>query len=282
MSRLAEYAAITAPMLPSHTGAASPDQSPASHRSGSPVPAALTWLGHSTLLLEIDGTRLLTDPVLGHRIGPLVRVAPGTAVPERIDGVLLSHLHPDHTDLRSLRRLDPCVPVIAPSPAGRWLRGHGVRDVRELASGEETMLGTVRVRATPARHDHRRHPLGPKADPVGFVVSGSRSVYFAGDTDLFAEMEQLRGSVDVALLPVAGWGPTLGPGHLDPERAAQAAALIAPSVAIPIHWGTFVLLHLARRPVDHQRPAREFAAAVARLAPAVEVRLLAPGERTEL
>ena len=81
---------------------------------------------------------------------------------------------------------------------------------------------------------------------------------------------------------MAGWGPTLGPGHLDPARAATAAALIAPRVAVPIHWGTLALWPRPLRAKDPERPAREFASLVAQHAPDVEVRVLAPGERTEM
>ncbi|HZE06958.1 MAG TPA: MBL fold metallo-hydrolase, partial [Solirubrobacteraceae bacterium] len=126
----------------------------------------------------------------------------------------------------------------------------------------------------------RRTPLGPAAATVGFLLQGSRSVYFAGDTDLFDEMAQLRGRVDVALVPVWGWGPSVGVGHLDPERAAAAVALIAPALAIPVHWGTFALPRPVRRPGDPTVPAREFAERVRQAAPGVEVRLLAVGERT--
>ena len=152
----------------------------------------------------------------------------------------------------------------------------------ELRPGEELQAGPLRVEATFAAHQGRRHPLGIDVAPVGFVVRGSRTVYFAGDTDLFVAMADLAGTIDVALLPVWGWGRSLGPGHLDPERAAQAAARIAPRVAIPIHWGTFspaVALPTAERPAA---PARAFATAVARIAPAVDARVLQPGERVEL
>jgi L-ascorbate metabolism protein UlaG (beta-lactamase superfamily) len=112
------------------------------------------------------------------------------------------------------------------------------------------------------------------------VIAGSRSAYFAGDTDLYEGIEDLRGGVDAALLPVSGWGRTLPRGHLDPERAAQAAALIAPRVAIPIHWGTFALPRPVRARGEPDRPAREFAARCAGAAPDVEVRVLSPGEST--
>jgi L-ascorbate metabolism protein UlaG (beta-lactamase superfamily) len=154
--------------------------------------------------------------------------------------------------------------------------------VRELAVGSELALGPVRIAATRAVHDRRRRPLGPQSDPVGYVVAGSRSVYFAGDTDLFDDMEKLRGSVEVALLPVWGWGRSIGPGHLDPERAAKAAALIAPEVVIPIHWGTFAPRWPGGRMADPGAPARDFARLVQRDAPSVEVRVLAPGERTRV
>jgi L-ascorbate metabolism protein UlaG (beta-lactamase superfamily) len=248
------------------------------------VACAITWLGHATTLLEIDGVRLLTDPVLGSRIGPLVRIAPAPNMDglQSIDGVLLSHLHADHTDLSSLRKVARDVPVLAPYPARAWLAPKGLRAVHDLRPGGVATIGDLRITATNASHDSRRGPFGPAADPIGYVVAGSRSVYFAGDTDLFGEMAELRGSVDVALLPIWGWGRTLGPGHLDPERAATAVATIEPAVAIPIHWGTFALGRPARRPSDPAWPAREFERLAQRAAPSVEVRILSAGERIEL
>lgn len=246
--------------------------------------AVLQWLGHATVLIELDGVRLLTDPVLRDRLGPLVRVAPPVRnrTVDRLDGVLLSHLHADHADIPSLRRLAPRIAVVAPYGARSWLRRRGLSDVRELRSGERTTIGSLAVTATHATHDRRRRPFGPAADPIGYLVRGSRTVYFAGDTDLDPSMGELRGSVDVALVPVWGWGRSVGPGHLDPRRAATAVALIAPTVAIPIHWGTFALRLVATRRSDLERPALEFAAIARRYAPAVDVRVLAPGEAIEL
>jgi L-ascorbate metabolism protein UlaG (beta-lactamase superfamily) len=245
--------------------------------------ATITWVGHATALLDLDGVRLLTDPVLRDRMGPLVRVVPPVAAEtgERIDAVLLSHLHADHADLPSLRRLGGSQ-VLAPRGAGRWLVAAGVPNVTEIGVGEEHAVGGVRVSAVQATHDPRRWPWrGPRAEPVGYVVRGSRSAYFAGDTDLYEGMSSLAGTIDVALLPVWGWGATLGPGHLDPEAAAEAAALVAPRVAVPIHWGTLAPMRPLPRLDDQRRPAREFHDHAGRLAPGVEVRVLAPGDRTD-
>jgi L-ascorbate metabolism protein UlaG (beta-lactamase superfamily) len=226
--------------------------------------------------------RLLTDPLVRRRAGPLVRVvAPVRPEATRdIDAVLLSHLHADHADLASLRRVG--APVIAPRGAGAWLRRRRIREVREVRDGDEHPLGAVTVRAVAAEHEDRRYPWGPHAEPLGFVVRGSRSVYFAGDTDLFDAMSDLHRALDVALLPVWGWGTKLGPGHLDPGRAARAAAIIHPRVAIPIHWGTFAMPRPLGPGAASDAPPQEFAQLAAREAPEVEVRVLAPGERTSV
>ena len=250
--------------------------------SSRPGEVAITWLGHATVLIELDGVRVLTDPVLRDRVGPLVRIAPGVdpGVLGSLDCVLISHMHADHVDLPTLRALRLSGPVVAPHGSRTWLVTRGMTEVIELRPGNETSIGDVRIIATPARHDGRRRPFGPAADSIGYLIRGSRAVYFAGDTDLFGSMAELRGLVDVALLPVWGWGSRLGPGHLDPQSAAAAASVIAPAVAIPIHWGTLALGPPARRPADPQRPPRDFVTFASRYAPSVDVRLLSPGDRT--
>ena len=114
-------------------------------------------------------------------------------------------------------------------------------------------------------------------------MSGSKSIYFAGDTDLFDGMREL-GPVDVGLIPIWGWGPGLGGGHLDPERAAEAAARVRPSLVIPIHWGTYFPIHLGLkgRPGFVDLPPLEFIAAMKETAPDVDVRVLRPGESLDL
>ncbi len=246
------------------------------------MPDRLTFVGHATVLLELEGVRLLTDPVLRMRLLHLRRAGPPPAPVGRLDAVLLSHLHHDHLDGPSLRRLEGPPAAIVPRGAGKRLRRLGYRSVTELAEGDSARVGPVSVTAVAADHDGRRHPLGAPVDALGFIVAGERRVYFAGDTDLFPGMTEL-GPLDVALLPVWGWGPRAGPGHLDPERAAEAAARLRPRVAIPVHWGTLYPVGrargMARRLVD---PPHEFARLVAAAAPEVEVRVLAPGEALAL
>ena len=118
-----------------------------------------------------------------------------------------------------------------------------------------------------------------KGGVVGYVVEGPSSVYWAGDTALFDGMRDLATDLDVAVLPIWGWGPKLGPGHLDPEAAAKALAMLRPRFAVPVHWGTLAPLGAKRLwPWLFERPAREFVEWAARLAPEVEVRVLKPGE----
>jgi L-ascorbate metabolism protein UlaG (beta-lactamase superfamily) len=113
---------------------------------------------------------------------------------------------------------------------------------------------------------------------LGYVLRGSRSVYFAGDTDLYPEMAELSG-VDVALLPVAGWGPRLPEGdHMNPVRAAEALGLLRPRIAIPIHWGTYTPLWVRSGYAANQAAGREFQRHAAAMAPEVTVQVLAPGE----
>ncbi len=246
---------------------------------------AVDFIGHSTVLIEIDGIRLLTDPVTRARIGPLRRVEP---VPDRdrlrdIDAVLISHLHWDHLDIPSLRSLGRSVPMIVPAGSGDWVRSAGFTDVREMAVADASAIGGVSVRAVPAVHSGYRPPLGPTAPPLGFVIRGSRTIYFAGDTDLFDGMGELGEPIDLALLPVWGWGPTLGRGlHLDPIRAAQALRLIRPRAATPIHWGTYWPHALGRVfPERLVEPPAAFVEYAAELAPDVRSIPTAVGDALE-
>ena len=168
-------------------------------------------------------------------------------------------MHHDHLDLPSLRGLDPSAPVLAPPDAAGALR-RARRPVRALVPGEEVEVAGVTVRAVRADHDGRRYPVGTAVNSLGFVAGG---VYFAGDTEPFPEMAELAGTLDAALLPVSGWGPKTGPGHMDPREAAEALALVRPRLAVPIHWGTYHRIgHRATgRPAARVRRARRGARA---------------------
>jgi L-ascorbate metabolism protein UlaG (beta-lactamase superfamily) len=263
---------------------------------------SLHFLGHSTVRVELAGKTVLTDPLLTVELGPLRRMVPPPA-PESwagVDLVVVSHLHNDHLHLPSLRRLGRSTPIVVPRGAGRWLARQGFAAVEELAPGESLTDGGVTVTATPADHAaHRWGPRlthGPHAPAVGHLISGGgTTVYAAGDTGLFPGMIDLGAQgIDIALLPVWGWGLSLGPGHLDPAGAAAAVQELRPDVAVPVHWGTFAIAGLTSVPNPWRtrmrmlltEPPRRFAQDVAALAAAggtaCEVALTAPGSAVVL
>lgn len=250
----------------------------------SPAPGrlALTWLGHATVLLEMDGQRVITDPLLRRRVGPFVRVVAPAPMPVPVGCALVSHLHPGHADLPTLRTLARTGPLLVPSGSADWLSGKGITDIIEMVPAQTTAVGALAVRATPARHDPRRRPLGPAAPPLGFLVQGTISVYFLGSTKTFAEMADLRGRVDVALVSVADCRLVRRGGQVTPEDAAAAVALIDPAVAVPIHWGTMAFGGAPSVAGHRSAPAREFAVHAHRYAPHVEVRILEPTQRIVL
>src|SRR6476469_1160076 len=250
--------------------------------------AQVTWIGHGTVLVDLDGVRLLTDPLLRGRVVHLQRHAP-LPPPEdlrAIDTVLLTHLHHDHLDLPSLRKLGRQVPLVVPRGSGRMLLRRGFDAVREIVPGEEVAVGSLTVQATEARHYGGRSVagVGAKGPALGYVITGSRRIYHAGDTDLFDGMREIGATgLDLALVSIWGWGSRLGPGHLDPLRAAQALELLTPRMAVPVHWGTYAVGPRARRPPPYLRaPLEPFLAAARELAPSVKVVALEPGESVEL
>ena len=237
------------------------------------------YIGHATVLLELDGVRIITDPFLRDRLGPLERHGPmpDPATIGPVDLVLVSHGHPDHFDRDSLAVLEGQPTVIVPSGLGRTVRRWSSGEVVELRAGQATEAHGIPVHATRAKHWIA--PGAPRAQPLGFVVGDSTRVWFAGDTGRYQEMRELSGGVDVALLPVWTWGPHLGPGHLGPEEAAAVLAEIGAAAAVPIHWGTLYPRRLHRVWTGPLRqPGDRFAEAAGRLAPDSDVHVLRPGE----
>jgi L-ascorbate metabolism protein UlaG (beta-lactamase superfamily) len=168
---------------------------------------------------------------------------------------------------------------------GQLLRGRRFEHVLEIDVGESLSFGSLTVTATHADHEGGRGPLRTSGPALGYLITGSRRLYFAGDTDLFDDMALLAETLDVAFVPIWGWGRTLGRGrHMDPERAAAALALLKPRIAVPIHWGTYHPLYTGLLDVPEflRDPPEAFVLAAAEVVPGVEVRVLAPGDSLEL
>lgn len=250
----------------------------------------VTWWGHSTVRLDDAGARLLVDPVLTSFFGHLRRRRGPAPPPEvvDVDAVLVSHLHADHLHVPSLLRIGPGVRLVAPVGTRDFLRyqrsARALADrCEEVAPGDTVDLGGVRVEVVGAVHDDRRHPLSRhRAVPVEFVTSGSGRVWFGGDTELHASMAEV-GPVDLALVPVGGWGPNLGPGHLDPARAVEAVRRVRARTAVPVHYGTFWPVGLDRvRREMFLPPGDRFAELAAVELPGTDVRVLAPGDSLDV
>ncbi len=241
------------------------------------------WVGHASALVDVGGHRILTDPLLTRRVAHLRRRRPlPTPDVADVDTVVLSHAHLDHLHLTSLRRIRPGTRILTPVGTGRLLRNAGFRDVTEVRTGDRIELdgGAVSVEVVPAAHKHGRGPHSRvSAPPVGYIVSGEgRRVYFPGDTDLFDEMSDLH-DIDIALLPIWGWGSSLGTGHLDPTRAAIATGLIRPGIVVPIHWGTYAPEDGRRQlPKWFDSPPEQFQTALTDAELSHHLHLLQPGE----
>lgn len=240
----------------------------------------LTWLGHSTVLVDVAGERLLTDPLLLRHNGPLRRrqPRPEPATWERVDAVLLSHLHHDHAELRSLRLL-PGVPVLTSARNTRWLRRHGI-DGR--GAEDWTDVGAVQVRLVTAVHHSRRMPHRPNDANGHLIRSATTTLWAAGDTSLYDDMVGLPGLVgvrrlDVALVPIGGWGPRLSAGHMGPVEAAEACVRTGARYVLPVHWGTLHAPFMTWMSDWFDRPLDAFEDSLARAAPDCRLIRLAPG-----
>lgn len=230
-----------------------------------------TWLGHSTVLIEIDGFRVLTDPVWGLRASPTRWAGPRRFQPVPValdrlpplDAVLISHDHYDHLDaftIRRLMRLQPDVPFVTSLGVGARLEAWGVppRRVHELDWWESWHLprGELAVYAAPSQHfsgrafQDRNHTLWSSL----VIESPRHRVFFSGDTGLTTEYTAIRerfGAFDLVLLEVGAFHPAWGDMHLGPQHALEALALLGGGAFLPVHWGTFALaMHDWDQPVE--------------------------------
>lgn len=231
---------------------------------------AVTWLGHASVVLDIAGRRLLTDPLLRRHAGMLRRRSPRPSgeLWAGSDAVLLSHLHPDHADLPSLRFLGG-VPILTGRRNAEWL---GRRGLAGVVLDDWLDVGGVEVRLVPAVHHSRRMPHRPNDAHGHLVRAPDVTVWVAGDTSLHDGIRGLgpvagQEHVDIVIVPIGGWGPRLSPGHLGPEEAALACAWTRARFAVPVHWGTFHVPPTGYVGRWMGRPGPQFAAALLDIAP---------------
>ena len=235
---------------------------PAPHR---PDPAVwpndrltAAWLGHATVLLNFEGTWLLTDPVLERRIGlgrGLVKLGPRRLIQPALgkrdlpplDGVLLSHAHMDHTDLGTLRAIPPRVRVVVQSGNRDLVRRFHAVD--ELAWGQTTAIGDLEIESVETRHWGARMVTDRHRGWGGYLLrKGGRTVLFGGDTaytDVFSTLRD-RGPVDLAILPIGAYDPWVT-SHASPEEAWRMFRALGAEYLLPIHHSTF---RLSREPMD--------------------------------
>ena len=248
--------------------------------------ATLTWWGHSTSTWRDAGATVLFDPTLTARLGHLRRVR-GPVPPSyaaQADIILISHLHADHAHLPSLRLVPRSAVLVVPVGSRRLFQPIIARglQLREVQPGDVMEFGGLQVRVMAADHDGRRLPGSPHRGPaLGYLVLGSRQCWYPGDTGPDFAYEEVM-DVDLALLPVGGWGPTLGQGHLNARQAAEVVRHTRAKSAVPVHWGTWWPIGLRQRSDLIDLPAAAFVDEVARLGPATSVHLLRHGQSVVL
>ncbi len=249
-------------------------------------PARITWLGHASFLVQLDGVSLLVDPALGPKLfGGIARnVPPGVAIEDlpKIDAVLVSHAHYDHLDLPTVQKVG--APVIAGLGLERWFRDRKIF-ATELGWWSSARVGPVRITFVPSQHWSRRGLFDTNRTLWGgFVVEGTRAtVYHSGDSAYFAGFKEIGArfpNIDAALLPIGAYDPPwfMESMHMNPEQALRAFRDLGARTFVAMHWGTF---KLADEPLDE--PPRRLEAERVRLGlPADRVRVLAVGETVEI
>jgi L-ascorbate metabolism protein UlaG (beta-lactamase superfamily) len=232
----------------------------------------VTWLGHSTLLLELDGHTVLTDPVWGERASPVGWAGPrrwyapllSLAEVPKVDAVLLSHDHYDHLDQPTIAAIASWpTRFIAPLGVGAHLEAWGVpaEKITELDWWEKTQVGGLQIVATPARHASGRALIDQNATLwASYALLGAEHrVFFSGDTGLFPALEEIGaryGPFDLTMIEVGAYGAGWPDWHLGPEQAVRAHQMLKGKVLLPIHWGLFNLaFHGWTEPIERVRVA---------------------------
>jgi L-ascorbate metabolism protein UlaG (beta-lactamase superfamily) len=252
---------------------------------------AVTWFGHSSALLEIDGHRILVDPVWGERVSPSPLIGPTRLHPvpapvetlPAVDAVLVSHDHYDHLDLPTVRALlrGQSAPFVVPLGIGAHLRGWGVQEDRivELDWNDATTVAGLTLTCTEARHFSGRTFARDTTLWSSWVIAGPRHrVFFGGDTGYtpaFAGIGARLGPFDLTLQPIGAYNDAWHAIHMDPEEAVRAHGDLGGQVLLPIHWATFNLaFHRWAEPVQRLL--------IAAAASDVQVVVPRPGERVDV
>jgi L-ascorbate metabolism protein UlaG (beta-lactamase superfamily) len=252
----------------------------------------LTWLGHATALVELEGRRVLLDPVWSERCSPSALVGPRRLHPvplplaalPPLDAVLISHDHYDHLDMATIRQLaalQPGVPFVAPLGVGAHLERWSVPSSRivELDWNESTSAGGLTLMATAARHFSGRLRQDNSTLWASWVIAGSdRRVFYTGDSgyfDGYAEIGASHGPFDATLIQIGAYSPYWPDIHMTPEEGVATHLAVRGGLMIPVHWCTFILaLHTWAEPVERlssEAAARGVTVAVPRPGQIVDV-----------
>jgi L-ascorbate metabolism protein UlaG (beta-lactamase superfamily) len=231
----------------------------------------VTYIGHATLLLEIGGKRILTDPNFDPALARFLRrVAPPGVPIDRLpglDAILVSHAHADHLSFTSLAALPRTIPIYAPGPVQRWLRSAGYTQTKAIDPGDAVTLGALTIHATIAEHRGNRYGFDHwrRAANMYLLEAPDMSCFFAGDTGLTETTHHMVDTIlhpanrrlDLAMLPIGyapWWKPRFRRGHLSSEDALTLFERLRARYLVPYHWGTFH--HLSAGPYDAIRQLR--------------------------
>ncbi|MGH7719921.1 MAG: MBL fold metallo-hydrolase [Gemmatimonadaceae bacterium] len=279
-------------MAPERSGDARP--APEEEPQAKPVAMRVTYIGHATLLLEMGGVRILTDPNFDPRLARFLRrvSAPGIALGDlpALDALLLTHAHADHLSFASLNALPRDVPLFAPPAVARWLRRLGYARAEPIAPGETIQVAGLQLTAASAKHLGSRYAVDRwrSAANMYLLDGGSAACFFAGDTALTADSHRMvaehiveaKRVLDVALLPIGHapwWKPGYRRGHMTFDDALTLFERMRARYFIPYHWGTFH--HVTSGPFDAIRRLRVRLEQHHRSA---DVKILEPGMAFEL
>lgn len=239
-------------------------------------------IGHSTVLIQMDGFNIITDPIFSNRILRFAKryVEPGIPFEKlpKIDAIVISHEHYDHFDKATLKKFDKNIPIVISKGLKDKAVNLGFQDVREIGWWESAKINGVKITAVPVKH-HFSHPSS-------FVIEGAKTVYFAGDTGMNGYFEEIgqKFNIDVALLPIGAYKARLAPPgfdlrrvHLNPEDAIAAQEQLNAKVIVPVHWGVF---KITAEPIEE--PRRKMEEIIKKQNLESKIKILEPGETLNL